>query len=112
MCAQRHQPDRNPDSAAEIKRPIDPCLALRSCPKATLSSLPRSTAPRAFRTEDTRMIRLALATLLVSTALPLATALAQTEAEPEVTPAAPVEAAPTLRPTVAPSDPPITAPDP
>ena len=64
------------------------------------------------------MIRLALATLLLSTALPFATALAQTKAEPEVTPAAPVEvtapveAAPTQRPTVAPSDPPITTPDP
>ena len=64
------------------------------------------------------MTRFALATLLLSTILPFAAALAQTEAEPEVTSAAPVEVAapaedtPALRPTVAPSDPPITDPVP
>jgi hypothetical protein len=64
------------------------------------------------------MARFALATLLVSTTLPFAAALAQTEAEPDVTPAAPVEVAapvedtPPLRPTVAPSDPPIADLDP
>src|SRR5215211_147488 len=85
---------------------------------ATLSPLLCSTAPKALLTEDTRMARFALATLLVSTTLPFAAALAQTEAEPDVTPAAPVEVAapvedtPPLRPTVAPSEPPITALDP
>ena len=55
------------------------------------------------------MARFALITLVVSTSLPFAAALAQTVAEPDVAPAAPVEVVPSGSPAAAPPEP-ITAP--